>query len=83
MVLLEVLLQGVVVLVVVRLSGILSITDEAALVLHAAMLIELVAVVEALAAEAAERMAAETGLVSSAGLVVAMAHVLFELALGK
>ena len=77
------LLQGIVVLVIVRLSGILSVADEAALVLHAAMLVQLVAVVEALAAEAAERMATETSLISRAGLVVAMTHVLFKLALSK
>lgn len=51
--------------------------------LHAAVLVELVVVVEALAAEAAQRVALEARLVGRAGLIVAAAHMLLELAIGK
>lgn len=77
-VLLKVLLQLLVVEEVVGLPGISPVADEAPLVLHAAVLKQLVVVVEALAAEAAQRVALETRLVGSARLVVAMAHMLLQ-----
>lgn len=82
-VLLEVFLQLFIVEEVVGLSRISSVAEEASLVLHAAVLKQLVVVVEALAAEAAERVALETRLVSGAGLVVAVAHVLLQLLIAK
>lgn len=77
MVLFEMLLQRIVVEVVVWLSRIATVTDEASLMLHATMVVEFVVVVEAFTTEAAQRVALETSLVCGAGLVVAAAHVLF------
>lgn len=74
-VLLEVLLQFVVVEKIVRLSRVPPIAQEATLVLHAAVLKQLVVVVEALPAEAAEGVALEARLVGSTRLVVTVAHV--------
>lgn len=51
--------------------------------LHAAVLKQLVVVVEALAAETAQRVALEARLISGAGLVVAMAHVLLQLLIAE
>lgn len=82
-VLLEVPLELLVVEEVVRLSRVPSVADEAALVLHAAVLKQLVVVVEALAAEAAQRVALEARLVGGAGPVVAVAHVLLQLLVAK
>lgn len=82
-VLLEMLLQLFVVEEVVGLSRISSVAEEASLVLHAAVLKQLVVVIEALATEAAERVALETRLVSGAGLVVAVAHVLLQLLIAE
>lgn len=82
-VLLEVPLQLLVVEEVVGLARVSPVADEAALVLHAAVLKQLVVVVEALAAEAAQRVALEARLVGGAGLVVAVAHVLLQLLVAK
>jgi hypothetical protein len=82
-VLLEVIFEGRIVTIVVRLPGVPPITDEAPLVLHAAMVVELVVIVKAFAAEAAHRMALETSLIGCAGLVVAATHMLLKLAIGK
>lgn len=82
-VLFEVPLELLVVEEVVGLPGVSSVADEAALVLHAAVLKQLVVVVEALAAEAAQRVALEARLVGGAGLVVAVAHVLLQLLVAK
>lgn len=82
-VLLEVLFQGVVVEVIVRLSRIAAVADEATLVLHAAMLVQLVVVVEALATETTQGVALEAGLVGGAGLIVAASHVFLQLLVGK
>ena len=78
MILAEMLLQGVVVLVVMRLSRIPPVADEAPLVLHAAVLVQLVVVVEPLPAERAQGVAFESRLVRAAGLVISVAHVLLE-----
>lgn len=51
--------------------------------LHPAVLIQLIIIIETLAAEAAQRMALEARLVRGAGLVVAAAHVLLQLAVRK
>jgi hypothetical protein len=83
MVLFEVLLQGIVVEVVMRLSRISSIADEATLMLHATVFVQFVIVVEALAAETAQGVALEARLVGSAGLIVTTPHVLLQLLVGK
>lgn len=66
-------------MVVVRLARIPTITQEASLMLHAAMLIKLIVVVEALAAKGTQRMSLEASLVRCARLIVAALHVLVEL----
>jgi hypothetical protein len=81
--LLEVVLKRVVVQVVVRLARVATVAEEATLVLVPAVLVQFVAVVETGAAKAAQRVAPEAGLVDGAGLVVAVAHVLGELLVGK
>jgi hypothetical protein len=82
-VLFEVVLEGRIVTIIVRLPGVSPITDEAPLVLHAAVVVELVVVVKAFAAKAAHRMALEAGLIGRAGLVIAATHVLLELAISE
>lgn len=82
-ILFKVPLQLLIVEEVVGLPRVSPVADEAALVLHAAVLKQLVVVVEALAAEAAQRVALEARLVGGAGLVVAVAHVLFQLLVAK
>jgi hypothetical protein len=83
MILLEVFLERVVVEVIVWMSRVPSVADEASFVLHPTVLVQLIVVVEPFSAEAAERMALETGLVRGAGLVVAMTHVLLQLTVSK
>lgn len=64
-------------------SGVASVANEAALVLHATMFIQSVIVVEAFAAEATQWVALESSLVSSSGLIVAASHVLFQFLFAK
>lgn len=61
----------------------MAIAEEATLVLIPAVLIQLVAVVEPRAAKATQWMAAETCLVGCAWFIVAVAHVLGQLLVGK
>ena len=82
-VLLEMLLQCIVVDVVVWLSRVSPVAEEAPLMLVAAMFVQLVAVVESGAAETAERMAPETRLIRRTWFVISMAHVLRELLIRK
>lgn len=82
-ILFEMLLQRIVVYKVVWLAGVAAVTEEAAFVLHAAMLVQAIVVVEAFAAEAAQWVALEARLIGRAGLVVAASHVLLELAVGE
>jgi hypothetical protein len=83
MVLLEVLLERVVVEVVMRLPRVSAVADETTLVLIPAVLIQLVAIIEARAAETAQRMPPKASLVDGARLVVAVAHMLGQLLVGK
>lgn len=83
MVLFEVCLQGVVVEIIVRVARVPPVAEKAPLVLHATMLVQLVVVIESLTTEATEGMPLESALVCGSGLVVAMAHVLLELAVGE
>jgi hypothetical protein len=76
MVLLKVLFQGVVVEIVVGMSRVSSVTDKATLVLHSAMLVQLVIVVKALSTESTQWVALEACLVCCTRLVVSMTHVL-------
>lgn len=82
-VLAEVVLEGVVVPVVVRLARVLAVADEAPLVPFPTVLVQLVVVVETGAAEPAHGVALEAGLVGGAGQVVAHLHVLLELLVGE
>jgi hypothetical protein len=75
-VLLKVLLQLFIVEEIMGLSRVSAITEEATLVLHAAVLKQLIIVIETFAAEAAQGVALEARLVGSARLVVTVAHVL-------
>jgi hypothetical protein len=79
----EMLLEGIVVLVVVWLSWVLTVAEETSLVFVSAVLIELVTVVEAWSTEGAYRVALEAGLVNSSRSVIAVAHVLLQLLVGK
>lgn len=79
----EMLLQSLVVLVIVWLARVPSVTDEAALVLHPAMLVELVVIVKSLPAETTEGMALETGLIRGTGFVVTTLHVLVQFLVGE
>jgi hypothetical protein len=78
MVLLKVLFQGVVVEIVVGVSRVSSVTDKATLVLHSAMLVQLVIVVKALSTESTQWVALEACLVCCTRLVVSMTHVLLQ-----
>lgn len=83
MVFLEVLLQRVVVLEIMRLPRVSSIANEASLMLIATMLVQFVAVIETLAAESTERVSLKSRLVNCARHVVSFPHMLFQFLICK
>ena len=83
MILPEVLLQGIVVDEVVRMSRVSPVADEASFMFHAAMLIEFVVVVEPLTTETTKRVALEAGLVRRPWLIIAVSHMPLKLLFGK
>ena len=79
----EVFFKGVVVHVVMGVSRVPTITNEAALVFHAAVLVQLVVIVKSFTTETAQWVALEARLVGSTRLVVSMPHVLLKLFLSE
>lgn len=75
----EMLLQGVVVEVVVRLPRVFAIAKEATLVFMPTVLVQFIIIVKALAAEPAEGMSLKSRLVKSSWLVVALPHMFLQL----
>jgi hypothetical protein len=82
-VLLEMLFECIVVEVVVGMSRVSPIADKAALMLHPAMLVQLVVVVKPLSTEPTQGVTLEACLVCRAGLVVSMTHVLLQFLIRK
>lgn len=78
MILLEVVLQRIVVLIVMRLPRISPIAYETALMLVTTMFVQFVTVVESFFAESAHWVALEPRLRNVTGLIISVCHVLVE-----